>query len=477
MVIRDLIVKLGFQVNNAQIQTAERSIDRVKSQATVLGSTLRNAFAGFAAFQGVRQIVQLGDDMQSMRARIGMLPQTLGDAGDALDEVGRRASASGMSIDAYGKLYARVGNAAKDYITTQEDLLGITDTISKALVVGGASTAEASSVMLQFSQALASGVLQGDEFRSMAEAAPQYLDQLSLAMNIPREQLKKMASEGKLTAKEVIEATRKMSRYFETRFQDMPLTVGRATTIVANKWSLMIDKINRESSFITSIANIIVGALEIIEDGITYLSDVVGGNGNLIRLAIIAVSLAITYFLLPALSTMAIAINAAIWPITLITAAILALTLILDDLYVWVKGGDSVIGSFVGTWADASASIKNDWQGLKDWFGGVFTWFENKFAAIGNFFKGIMNGARELGEFLGLTGESPQLTQPTSVRPAQLGGTAGGNSSNTLNKTTNVSVTVPPGTSAEQAAFLERSAKQVYAVDNSNTGDIEVVGA
>ena len=182
-----------------------------------------------------------------------------------------------MAIDAYAGLYTRVGNAAKNYITTQEDLLGITDTIAKVLIVGGASAQEASSVMLQFSQALASGVLQGQEFLAMAEAAPQYLDQLALAMGKPREQLKKMASDGQLTAREVIEATRKMSDYFDTKFRQMPMTVSRATTAIGNRYSMMIDRMNRESMLISNLAGLIVSAFDKIEAGVNKLAEALGG--------------------------------------------------------------------------------------------------------------------------------------------------------------------------------------------------------
>jgi len=309
--------------------------------------------------------VRVADEMQSMRARIEGLPQTIGDAGIAFDTVADRAAAAGMSIDAYGRLYTRVGMAAQDYIKTQEDLLGITDTISKALVVGGANTQEASATMIQFSQALASGVLQGDEFRSMAEAAPQYLEQLSLAMNIPRENLKKMASDGKLTARAVIEATRQMSGYFEDRFKRMPMTVGRAINIIQVRFSKMIDKMNRDTNLIPTIADKMVKAFDKIEAGIGFLIDKLGGFENAVRLAGAAIVVAFGAKTLQVLAAFRLASLAALWPYIRMAMILTAVTLALEDLYVWIQGGDSVIGNAIGPWTEYAGIVQSVWDIIK----------------------------------------------------------------------------------------------------------------
>ena len=162
MIVRELVTKLGFQLNNAQVQNAERATSRLKNQADQAAQSFRNIITAVASFQMVRSIVHVADSMQSLRARIEQLPQTIMPAGEAFDVVAEHASDARASIEAYGTLYNRIGNAAKDYISTQEDLLKVTDTISKALVVGGATAQEAGSVMTQFSQALGAGTLQGE---------------------------------------------------------------------------------------------------------------------------------------------------------------------------------------------------------------------------------------------------------------------------------------------------------------------------
>lgn len=543
MIVRELITRLGFSLNQTQLNNAEKGVQRVKDRAEEAATAFRNIAAAVASFATVRTIITIGDEMQSIRSRIGMLPQTVGEAGDAFDEVARRASASGVKIDAYASLYTKVGNAAKDYIKTQEDLLGITDTISQALVVGGASAQEASAVMTQFSQALASGVLQGDEFRSMAEAAPQYLDKLSEVMKIPREQLKKMAADGKLTAKAVIEATRQMSDYFGEKFKQMPMTVGRAMTVVGNRFARMIDKMNRDSNFIGTIANAILTVFDKIEAGIESLVDAFGGWANMLRFISMMIGVAFGAKALAILSAFRLAGLAAMLPFFKIVAIITAITLVLEDLYVWIQGGDSVIGAFIGNWEDvkytvlgvataigavvgmfavwkaavigytlalqayeaaiiAVAAVKRglivvafalnavmalnpigliviaigaliaagalliaNWQTVKDWFAGLFSWFGDKFTELGKWVADLLTKAGSLFGVGGATAGAagPGVTPANTVTPAQMAPSAMGAGRPNVQSNTNVTVTVPPGTTAEQAKFLQTAAQQSFA--------------
>lgn len=522
MIVRELITRLGFSLNQSQLNNAEKGVERVKDSAERAAAAFRNIAAAVASFATVKAIINIGDEMQNVTTRIRQLPQTIGDANAAFDEVATHASAAGMSIDAYSRLYTRVGMAAKDYVKTQGDLLGITDTISKALVVGGASTQEAAAVMTQFSQALASGVLQGDEFRSMAEAAPQYLDQLSLAMGIPRENLKKMASEGKLTAKEVIEATRKMSSYFGDKFKQMPMTVGRAMTVVGNRFSRMIDKMNRDSNFITTIANGFLTAFDKIEAGVYKLVEAFGGWNNMLRFVGIAIGVAFGAKALSILAAFRAASLLAMLPFIKIIAIITAVALVLEDLYVWIQGGDSLIGGLIGPWEEWRPYV----MGAVEAVAAIFRWLGELIAAVGativgaftldwnlfktglegigallwqvvgqwgiwiydaifapivnavtdawNAVKGMMSSAWEgaknfVGAGSGTAGGTAAGATPAStVTPAQMAPSAMGAGRPNVTNSTQVNVTVPPGTTAEQSKFLKNAAQQSFSRANDD---------
>lgn len=468
MVVRELLTKLNFQVQDGSLKKYEKSTERAKQGANEAAASFRNMFMAFASLAAIRSISRTADSMQSLEARIGMLPQTVGDVGSAFNEVAKNATANRQSIEAYGAFYAKVGNAAKGLITNQEDLLKVTNTVSQALVVGGASSMEAESAMLQFGQSLASGVLQGDEFRSISEAAPQYLDELSKAMNIPRENLKKMASEGKLTAKAVIEATMKMSSTFEEKFKKMPMTVGQATTIMGNKWSTFIGNFNRETMVVTKVANFMVNAMDKVSNALESFVKAVGGGENALRLLMIGAGVFFAMWI-PGWLASAAAVLAATWPILAIGAALVFVGLLFEDFLGWLDGADSLLGDAIGGvehWRNEINNVKAAFNGLmsvvsvlwkyvlKPFLDAGFETFIASIKVIGMIFGGILKtvnfiveGIKSMGNFIGNMDVAAAMQSPgAKVNPSTFGGFATGGGMQTNTQTINV--TVPPGSPA-----------------------------
>jgi tape measure domain-containing protein len=510
MIVRELITKLGFSLDMSQLHNAEKGVDRVRDSAERAASTFRNIATALASFVTAKAIIGIGDEMQNLRIRMGMIPQTVGDVAAAFDDVAAHSTAAGIKIGAYISFYTRLGHASKKYVNSQEELLQITDTISKALLVNGATAQESASVMLQLSQALGAGVLQSEEFNSIAEAAPTFMNELAEAMNIPREQLKKMGSEGKLTSKAVIEATLKLSKVFNERFAKLPMTVGRALTVVGNRFSLMIDKMNRESLFITALANKIIAAFDMIESGVMKVAKSFDGWNNMLRFVGISIGVA---FGAKAIAVM-VALGAFSWVVILpfikMAAVIGLVSLVLEDLYVWWTGtGDSVTEEIVG-WIQSSeilygvigsvvailgmlgtavyavggliisaftldyntfASILRDLGGFFEdaakWWGSLI--FDALKGAIVGAIKGGLGVGGAIGSFLG-------MTPSASVTPSSISQSSSGMVQRNVNNNTSVTVTVPPGTTAEQAKFLQGAAQESFnkARDNKLARDMAV---
>ena len=345
MIVRELLTRLSFTTNEAQLRRYETGVNNIKNSAEGAANSFRNMFAAFVGLSAAQSLGKTAETMMSMEARVGMLPQTIGEASDAFDTVGKRASSARQSIDAYGNLYIKLQNAGKDFIKTQEEGLQVTDTLSKALVVGGATAQEQSSAMLQFAQAIGSGVLQGDEMRAMAEAAPQFMDELAKAIGVPRSEIKKMGSDGKLTSKVIIEAVKKMSSVFDEKFKQMPMTISQAITIGQNRWAMFINKLNRKSGTVTSIANFLLDGFDKVEKKLGELVDWLGGASNAIKVFGIVIGAALTPL---AGSLLVGAITALISPMTLVVGLLVALGFAIDDFYTWMRGGDSYFGDWLG---------------------------------------------------------------------------------------------------------------------------------
>lgn len=355
MIVRELLTRLGFAVNDSQLKKYERGTQNIKQAADGAAESFRNMFLAFASGAALNQLSRTADMMQSLEARVGLLPQTVGDVGDAFDRVTARASAARQSVEGYVTLYTRIGHATKEYIKTEEEALQITDTVSKALIVGGASAQESASVTLQLAQALGSGVLQGQEFNAMAEGAPQLLDALAEAMGHPRDQLKKLASEGVITTRALIEGFQKIGTAFDDQFMNMPMTIGQATTIVANRWGVFLNRMNRESHAVRSIAQAFLDGFDAIEDGLEKLIKFFGGATPTLKFFGIALAAALAPL---ALKLMAGAVMFLLSPLGLLIGALTLAGIALEDVYTWMNGGNSVIGRFLGDFATVEERFK-----------------------------------------------------------------------------------------------------------------------
>lgn len=470
MIVRELVSKFLFNVDQPSVNRVEGTINRLSGMLSAI-----------AAFASLRALSGVADTMQSLEARIAMLPQTIGPAGEAFDTVAKHASDARQDIDAYASLYTKVGNASKDVVKTQEDLLTVTDTISKALVVGGATAQEQSSAMLQFAQALGSGVLQGDEFRAMAEAAPQYLDALAEALGYPRSELKKLASEGKITTKAVIEATLKMADMFETKFKNMPMTIGQAKTIMGNRLAVFVNGLNRESLVVTKVAGFMLGAFDKIEKGLNNMVDFFGGATNALKFFGIALAALLAPTAIGALIT---ALSAIFSIGGLVVAGLLLVGLAIEDIYQWMTGGQSIIGDWLGAWEDVYPQIqafldpviayfksfgdfiagqaKMIWglltldvdlmlEGWNQWFDGIM-----------GMLSPVVDMVKSLGSAIAdMIPNAFNATARVDAAAAAFSSTAGGGITSIDNRQT-VTVTVPPGTPEAQQAFLQNAAANAF---------------
>ncbi|MBX9771686.1 MAG: tape measure protein [Candidatus Obscuribacterales bacterium] len=355
MIVRELVTRLGFAVNDSQLTKYQRGTENIKRSAEGAAESFRNMFVAFAGFSLLRGISNTADEMQNLEARLAGLPQTVGDVGEAFGEVVRRANAARQPLKENASLYTRIGHATKQYVGEQKDVLDITDTISKGLIVGGASAQESASVMLQLAQALGSGVLQGQEFNAMAQGSPQLLDALAEAMGHPRDQLKKLASEGKITTKSLILAFQQIGPEVARQFTNMPITIEQALTIVNNKYSSFIARLNRESGAVTKIANFFIGAFNGIEAALEKMVDFFGGATQTLKFFAIA----ITALVIPALVKLGIGFVALLAsPAGILMGILILLLLVIEDIYQWVTGGVSIFGEWAGSFDELIEKVK-----------------------------------------------------------------------------------------------------------------------
>lgn len=195
------------------------------------GSGAGAAIAGYAtagaAIGAGKAVLDLASDYQNLENRLRTVAVSTNDVNRLMDVTRALANDTRGEWGATTETFVRLTNATKSLSLSQEHVLQLTGNISKAAQLSGATSSEAAATMLQLSQAFASGRLQGDEFRSVAEQMPIVLDFLAKQLHVTRGELKQMAADGKIAAGDVVAAFDSAAPEIEAAFAKMKPTIGQ----------------------------------------------------------------------------------------------------------------------------------------------------------------------------------------------------------------------------------------------------------
>lgn len=231
----------------------------IDSMAGSLNSavTAGKAFIGLAIGSKIAQIgkeaLDTADRMQALRVRIQYTAETQQEANATFAELVNISNTMGTSLEGTAETFNRFAPAAQKLGATQQDVLKFVETLNKIGQISGASAAEVESAMYQMSQSFASGTLKGQEYMVVSKTMPGVLDALADSMGVTRGELNKMASEGRITAADLLNLKDGTAELDEA-FKRLPRSVEQATTSLSNQLSVSIDIINRKFGITVAIA-------------------------------------------------------------------------------------------------------------------------------------------------------------------------------------------------------------------------------
>ena len=222
------------------------------------------AMAAIGSIALAKQFIEIGDAVTLMDARLKLAVGSSQDFAKAQKDIYAISQANNVGLQETTALYTKLYDPVKRLGGSTKEATAIVDAFATSLRVGGAGAQEAASATLQFAQAMGSGKLQGDEFRSMAEASPRFMKALAEGMGVPIEKLKAMGSEGKLTADVVGNALIKSLDKLKQEALSLPDTVGGAVTRFKNDIIVAVGEINNSEGFSMGFAGMIEGARQLI---------------------------------------------------------------------------------------------------------------------------------------------------------------------------------------------------------------------
>ena len=252
--------------------TAERSAQRVTSSYKTLSNTsnelatvtsrLDAAIVGMISVDTISRVISLSDSWTILTNKLELARMGNETVADSQQRVFDIAQRSRTSLEATATLYSRLQRAMKNTGMTGMELGRITETINKAMIVSGATSHEASAALIQFSQAMASGVLRGDEFRSVAEQAPRLTQIMSDALGVTIGQLREMAYSGKLTADVVIKSLSGAADTIDKEFSRTMPTFNQQWTIATNNLTKFMGESQKTQGAVAALGQTFVALSE-----------------------------------------------------------------------------------------------------------------------------------------------------------------------------------------------------------------------
>lgn len=215
---------------------ASRAIEQGMNRASLAVKGFAGVLAADKLVDGAKKYLELADASKKMEAQTRLATATFGNQGIAMRDVRDIAKETRSGISEISDLYAKFMPTSKELGRSQADNARAVETFSKALKVGGADTNAVQSATLQMGQALASTNVQWEELGQILDASPRLVRVFTDSLGVGRAELKKMASEGKLTSKMLYDALvdTKMTSQIDAEFKELPVTFEQSKVLMQN---------------------------------------------------------------------------------------------------------------------------------------------------------------------------------------------------------------------------------------------------
>ena len=223
-------IQLGIQNNTAEQNNFNKSLNQGVNKADSLFSKIKSFLGLYAGIQSVKIGLDVSDNISQTTARLNMINdgnQTTEQLQQAIFQSAKNSRAGFLDT---ASVVSKLGLLAPQAFNSNMETVKFSELMAKSFKVGGASTSEQTSGMYQLTQAMASGKLQGDEFRSIMENAPLLAQAISKYTGKSIGELKDMSKEGLITSDVIKNAVFEMSDEINSKFNSIPMTFGDVVT-------------------------------------------------------------------------------------------------------------------------------------------------------------------------------------------------------------------------------------------------------
>jgi tape measure domain-containing protein len=265
----------------------QKSVDQINRKFQTLGSGLgvaaeriRGYLAAIGVALSVREVQQYADAWTNARNKLAAAGVATGQLAARQNELADLANRTRSGFNETVDLYAKLTRATEELGASEAQIARATEIVNKSFKAGGAAASEQAAGILQLSQALGSGVLQGDELRSLRENAPLLAKAIAKEFDTTIAGLKKLGSEGKLTSDRVFKAILNSGKEIDAQFAKTIPTIADSFTKLQTEFGRYINGANAATGASAQLAGFIsqvADNFEQLADAAIVAASVIGG--------------------------------------------------------------------------------------------------------------------------------------------------------------------------------------------------------
>lgn len=359
----------SFSRSTASSASTSTAVDGLTRQ--LLG--LASAYVGIQTVSG---LVNLSDTFTQTTARLDLMNDGLQTTQELTQMIYQSAQASRGSFTETANMVARLGTLAGNAFDNTQEIVAFAEQLNKQMAISGTSAQEGSAAMLQLTQAMASGVLRGEELNSVMEQTPMIANTIAEYLGVSTGKLREMAAEGQITAEVVKNAMFWAADETNAKFEEMPMTWAQVWQSFQNTATMALQPV--------------LNAINWLANNIQIIAPIVLGLATAFGVFLIAanwiqICAAVTSFLTTAQAMLGV-VMATVWgPI------VIAIVLVIAAIYAVVAAINMLTGSTISATGLITGAIAAALAFIGNIFVAAFNLIMDGLVFVVNAFIGVAN--------------------------------------------------------------------------------------
>lgn len=426
MTLRELLIGLGFKIDESSEKKAEQGIQGLKDKATQLLGAIGIGFS-------LANLNQISEEFRTTNDQIAQATKLLGDQDEIQQKILDSANRTRASYADTARMVSNLVQENSELFGTVDEAIAFNDATTMLFRTAGKTNEQIAGLMEAINKSFAKGVVDSETISQLLEQSPEFIALLNKRLGTTTDQLEQMVADGRISLADLKGAVMDNADEIAAAFDGTSYKISDALLNIRNQFGLWVADMDETLGISEAIGTTMVRAFNVVMDVLRqvqvrfeWLAEKVGGTENLFRIIGTVAASAFGVMALPKLLTFLTtlqkidkALLSARLKMVAIIAVITVIVLLIQDFIAFMSGDNSLIGSLfdkAGIGAEnARKTILNAWTTVKEFlltmwgvikqaaetiFGALSEWWEENGAAVMESFSRIWDGIKTLCETL-----------------------------------------------------------------------------